>query len=375
MMEKSNQQPKFPPTGKIMVVDDEENILSAINKSLKKVGHKVELCGNGREALDAVAAEPPDVILLDLVMERISGLEVCRQIKNNSATAFIPVLMISGYSHREERLQAIDAGADDFLAKPLDLEEVNLRVRTTLQKKKLHDQLQEAFQQVKELEKTKENLINMLVHDLRSPLTGLMGYIELLKRSPELEEKDRRENLETAFSLAEIIMQMLQSLLDIGRLERNQMPLEPEKQDVTSIIKETLEMLKPESRRHKIIFTPDNQPATALCDKAVTRRICANLLMNALQISPENSTVEIGIEEKEKSYLISVKDQGPGLADEDIPRVFEIFNFGKNPKQSSKFSTGIGLTFCKLAAEAQGGEIGVESRQQEGSTFWFTLPK
>ena len=136
---------------------------------------------SGKQALEQVSELPPDVILLGVVMPEMNGYEVCRRIKENPATAPIPVLIVTALSDRDEKLQGIDAGASDFLTKPIDTRDVILRVRNAIDTKHLFDQLQDSYEGLKELETLRDDLTHMIIHDMRSPLTGISGYLQLVK--------------------------------------------------------------------------------------------------------------------------------------------------------------------------------------------------
>ncbi len=361
----------------IMVVDDDENSRSVIGMTLKQENYRVSECSSGQEALDSFDKCKPDVVLLDVVMEGINGHEVCRRLKSDPSKAMTPILIISGFDSREERLQAIESGANDFISKPIDPKNVLLRVRNNLQIKRLHDQARDDYRRLQELERMRDNLIHMVVHDVRSPLTGLMGYLELLQGTAEEElSPDNLEILDTARNLAQIVMQMIQSILDVNLLEHNTMPLHQESANLVSIIQDALRILQPKLKKHCVDFTPEAEKIKAWCDPEATRRILTNLISNAVHYSPADTPIRITVEARKNDVLVEVKDQGSGLTAKEQEKLFQKFGFidkGENGKKQR--SSGLGLLFCKLAVEAQGGEIGVSSKPGEGSTFRFTLPR
>ena len=149
-------------TGIILVVDDDARSRDALAILLKRHGHKVLKAADGEEALSLMVQSPPDAVLLDIAMPGVDGVEVCRRIKENPLTTHIPVLMVTGQTDRKERLRAIEAGANDFIVKPPDTEEVSLRVRNAVYGKHLYDQLQENYRRLKQMQELRDNLTNML---------------------------------------------------------------------------------------------------------------------------------------------------------------------------------------------------------------------
>ncbi len=364
--------------GRIMVVDDDRNARQLLRRVLEQDGHQAVECASGQDALTEIDRQAPDLVLLDVVMEGIDGHELCRRLKANPATASIPVLLISGFTRRQDRLRGIESGANDFIGKPMDLREVGLRVRNNLIAKRLYDQVSEAYTKLKELEELRDSLTHMIIHDIRSPLTGLMGYLELLDGSLKEEASDSgsRELLDTARRLAEIIAHMVHSVLDVTLLENKTMPLSLGRRDLVSIVQDALVMLGPKLHSHRVEFQPPKNGVKAWCDQDVTKRIFANLLINAASFTPTTLPIEISLVSRKDEIECRVIDHGPGIPDDHHDLIFRKFGFlesEKRRKQQNR-SAGLGLAFCKMAVEAQGGRIGVDSEEGRGSEFWFTLP-
>ncbi len=357
----------------ILVVDDEELNLKLMEAFLSPQGYQIISARNGKEALRIVKTSPPDLVLLDILMPEMDGLEVCKRIKSNPRTAVIPVIMVTALGEHRDVLKGIEAGADDFLTKPVDKEELMLRVRNALRTKNLYDQLQENFLKLKELEKMRDTLIHMIVHDMKSPLVSISGYLQLLQFKEKKGEKEEYY-LKLSQALVSQILEMVSSLLDISRLEEKKLPLHPEIYPVEKLFQEVEEIIKPLLRENPLCkeFSPSN--LYVFCDPKLTRRVLMNLITNALKFSPPGKEIIVRAEKCVNMVKISITDRGPGIPPEYQKKIFDRFFQIEKKDGEFQYSTGLGLTFCKLAIESQGGEIGVESRVGEGSTFWFTLP-
>lgn len=361
--------------GRILVADDEPRNRELLHDLLEAEGHVVIEAENGIAVIDKVNAEACDVILLDVMMPQMDGLETCRQLKQNPATAHIPVLIVSALSDKAQRLEGIEAGANDYLAKPIDPRDVLLRVRNACYAKQLYDQVQETLAALRELETVRDNLTNMIVHDMRSPLMGITGYLEILEMSAgEKLAPDDLTILRDARSSGLVLVGMVNSLLDISRLEQGKMPLDVTESDMDVLIQAALDSLGSLTKQVSLHYQKQSPPVLVNGDAGLITRIIANLVANAIKFTPEGKTVTVSVKRNDDGVTLYVADTGYGIPPEYHETIFEKFGQVELRQQRKMYSTGLGLTFCKLAVEAQGGEIGVESEVDKGSTFWFSLP-
>src|SRR3990172_7568843 len=162
----------------VLIVDDEPLNLNVLEAYLHGEGCRITKATNGADALRSAAETPPDLVLLDVMMPGMDGLEVCRRLKEDDKTRFVPVVIITSLDQRDDKINALQAGADDFITKPVDRSELLARARSLLKIKSLHDRLEKKYQEVLELQALKDSLMHMLVHDFRNPLTGLVGYLD-----------------------------------------------------------------------------------------------------------------------------------------------------------------------------------------------------
>jgi len=309
-------------------------------------------------------------------MPEMDGYEVCRRLKQDPETAPIPIIMVTALAGRSDRLEGIEAGANDFLTKPVGGQDVILRVRNAIHTKRLYDQVNENLDRLRELEELRDNLTHMIVHDMRSPLMGICGSLELFQMTvAERLDDDDREDLERALDSARLLTEMVNSLLDVSRLEAGKMPLHRDVCSLEPIIDKGIDSLGGLAKRGNIRFMRPDGKVEAYCDSDVTRRIVANLLGNAIKFTPPDGEIHLQISAVGDRARIDVHDAGPGIPEEYRTKIFQKFGQVESRKEGQKFSSGLGLAFCKLAVEAHGGDIEVASEIGKGSTFTVFLPR
>lgn len=374
-----NFQPRKPD---ILIVDDTPANLQLLTGMLKERGYRVRPVPNGKLAIQAVQKEKPDLILLDINMPEMNGYEVCEHFKADAALKEIPVLFISALDETTDKVKAFAAGGVDYVTKPFQFEEVEARVKTHLNVRQLqierdeqNHQLRENYDQLKKLEELRDNLTHMVIHDMRSPLMGITGYLELLEGAAVKHlTGDELTIIGEARKSGQVLVGMVNSLLDISRLEQGKMPLQVTDVDVDVLIQQALTSLGSLTRQVSLQYQKASLPVMVNGDADLVTRVIANLVGNAIKFTPESGTVAISAEPNDGGVKVCIADTGRGIPREYHAKIFEKFGQVETRQQRKMYSTGLGLTFCKLAVEAHGGNIGVDSDVGQGSTFWFTLP-
>jgi len=359
-MSRPTLQPANSSGGRILVVDDEPRNVLLLQDLLESRGYTVWTAADGRQGLAVARERSPDVMLLDVMMPGLSGFDMCRQLKADPSTAMIPVLLVTSLNAREDRLAALGAGANDFITKPIDTGDLLLRVRNAVTTKRLHDEVTSQFRKLQELEASRDTLTHMVVHDLRSPLTGLQGYLDLLRVAVAAGSNDEvLEFARDAHAIAGQLREMISQVLDVSRLESGDMPLSPGDTDLVELLSAAVASLGPPPDGIGIVGT----------------RVVANLVGNAFKFAPRRGEVRIGLEGWDGVVRVTVTDNGPGVDPEYRKVIFEKFGQAPLGRAGKARSTGLGLTFCKLAVEAHGGKIGVEASNGGGARFWIELPR
>lgn len=375
---------KSRPT--VMIVDDEARNCKLLKGMLAGQNYRIHTFQNGRNALRSIETVAPDIILLDIMMPGIDGFEVCRRLKQDEKTQAIPVVMVTALTDKNCQSVAAEAGADDFLNKPVRPDELCIRVKSLLRIKSYHDRLaakydeiREKNRQLKELERTKEGLIHMIIHDLNNPLTAISSTLQILSMfESSLSEKGQSE-VNTCLKNCTHLEHLIHGLLDIHRLEDGNIPLADEATDLTRMIKSVMGQLQSLFKQNEVelkLSTPSVLPLFRM-DPHLIRRVVVNLVSNALHHTPPGGEVCVAVVHKpdQKKVTICVRDTGQGIAASKQKVIFDKFKqVGNQKKQLRLDGHGLGLAFCKLAVEAHNGNIWVESEGKgKGSTFCFTL--
>ena len=366
----------------IMVVDDTPANLKLMDGMLRNWGYQIRAFPNGRLALAAALNETPDLILLDINMPVMNGYETCRQLKTIPALQPVPVIFISALNETLDKVKAFECGGVDYVIKPFQLDEVRARIDTHLKIRNLQKtlecqnrKLQDTVDQLKALESLRDNLVHMIIHDMRSPLMAVSGNLELLAMDPGALSADSQESLKDASGAARKLIEMVSSLLDVSKLENGEMPIQRIPCDLHRVTGDVTQMLSSLLRDNPIVLESQTSDTTVAGDPALLQRVLGNLLGNAAKFSPAGKPITLGFQNDPPFLKVTVRDEGPGIPPDYHTRIFEKFGQVDSQQNMKQYSTGLGLTFCKLAVEAHGGKIGVESAVGKGSTFWFTLPR
>jgi two-component system sensor histidine kinase/response regulator len=373
--EESQEAHQMPSEGRVLVVDDMAVNVRLLTGILKLAGYDVLTAGSGREALDHLQTSPVDVVLLDVMMPEMDGFEVCRRIK--AQNLFLPVVMVTALQETGDRVTALEAGADDFLTKPVDEIEVLARVKSLVRLKRQREELDRAYRELRRVETMRDDLTYMIVHDLRTPLTSLLSGLQSLELLGEL-TPDQLEVVWMSVSGGQTLLSIINDLLDIGKMESGTMELH--RQDVVpaTLIDEAAAQvagLLPNKRLTLTKDVPETLPLLRI-DRDKLSRTLVNLLGNAIKFTPPDGRITLAArhDPAQSAVVFSVSDTGEGIPKEAFGRIFEKFGQAETRKAGRKMSTGLGLTFCKMTVEAHGGRIWVESEPEKGSTFSFSLP-
>lgn len=374
------ERTKIDDAGGILVVDDVADNVRVLAGLLEERGYRVRPVTSGRAALRAVESEPPALILLDINMPELDGYDVCATLAAHAEHRRIPVIFVSAMSEPFDKVRAFRLGAVDYVTKPFQFDEVCARVDAHLSLRRLRNDLEErnlnledTNKKLRETEAMRDSLTNMLVHDLRSPLAGVIASLELLSEelAPQL-SRTHSEDIGLALQASRKLVDMVSSILDVSRLESRKFPLDKRPHDLSTIVEDALSTLGRLSKRLSIRFDRPTTPELVSCDRNVIVRVISNLTANAITHTPSDGDITLSVRRDGRRTVVRIKDTGPGIAPEHQQRIFDKFSQLEGGRRRP-YSSGLGLTFCKLAIEAHGGSIGVESMPGAGAVFWFAL--
>ncbi len=360
----------------ILVVDDEPENRLLLRDILEEDGYPVREACDGLAAIQSIRETVPTLVLLDVMMPGLDGLEVCRSLKADTETAHIPVILVTAQRHRDERIAGIEAGARDFLTKPIDIMDLRLRVRNAVRTQTLYDNLEREYTRVTELEKMRDQLVHMIVHDLRSPLHVMGMNIEVVEMEAigMLDGEDIQALRDVRMTVRSM-SKMVDTMLDLSRLESKAMPINKHNTDLGALVSEAAPGVGDDTNPVYLdIPSTEEFDPMATCDSELIKRVVVNLVNNAIDFSPKDEPVIVSILQVRHGHRVTITDRGPGIPQNAQDTIFDKFGQASQHGRRTKASSGIGLAFCKLAVESHGGEIGVQSNVGEGSTFWFELP-
>jgi two-component system sensor histidine kinase/response regulator len=373
-----------PSPARVLVVDDQPQNVELLHAYLSAEGHEVLPAASGAEALERLSREMPDLLLLDAMMPGMSGLEVARRVKADPQTGRIPILMVTALQGEEERARAIDAGADDFVSKPVSQNELLTRVRSLVRIGRLHaelarqrDELEAKAAELEAAERARDDLTSMLVHDLRSPLNTLLMGLQYIRMSGLVRGRERAEGvLARSETAGAHMMRLINNILDVSRLQAGRIELALAPLSLSELLTEVVGAVTGQAEHRGVrvsLSLPPDLPEV-VADRVLLERVFVNLLDNALKFGPPASEVQLGVRADGTTLRAEVRDWGPGVPPEARMRIFEKFGQARMVDPDVPRSPGLGLAFCKLAIEAHAGRIGLEDPEGGGSLFFVELP-
>ncbi len=359
--------------GNVLIVDDTIENLNLLASMLGEEGYEVRPVPDGQMAIDAALAEPPDLILLDINMAPLDGYAVCERLRREPATADVPVIFVSALDDALDKVKAFSLGAVDYVTKPFQMPEVLARVDAHLRFRRARLDLAKSYEQLRALEAMRDELVHMVVHDLRSPLGALVVSLDFLREGLAGKVSDEAmEDIRGADAAARSMVGIANDMLDVSRLETAKLPVHRASEDLLHVVRDAIENVRRMQPDREIVIERD-APLVGNFDAALIRRVIENLISNGLKHTARAQPLRVVLRDGEELRVV-VRDRGRGVPLELREKIFEKFGAAGARTDSGYHSVGLGLAFCKLAVEAHGGRIGVDCPSEGGSDFWFTLP-
>ena len=369
----------------VLVADDVPANVELLFDQLHTLGYRTIGASDGPSAVAACFEHQPDLCILDVSMPagdlgvdtRSTGFEVCRRIKRDPRTSRIPVIFVTAMNDTTDRVRGIEAGGDDFLTKPHNRLVLGARVRSLLRLKAATDALENSYRKLRELEKVRDDLMKMIVHDLKSPLTSVLATLELLADGDFglLTELQRRA-VGDAEGKAEELLRLIEDILEVARIEEAAVRLNMEQIAPGALLTEMMHEWQhrfQQERTRAMLHVDDDTPVFN-ADRALIKRVFSNLIQNAVTHSASAIDLSVSARRSGDSVLFTFTDNGPGIPSEYHEVIFRKFGQVATGITPRVRSSGLGLTFCKLVVDLHGGMIWVKSKEGEGSTFYVQLP-
>jgi two-component system sensor histidine kinase/response regulator len=367
-----DREPESAAGKRILVIDDEKVMLSSCRKILEKTGYRVETYDNGQEGIARFRQSPPPLLIVDLKMPDINGLQVIERVREIDPQAVIVV--ITGYATVSAAVEAMKAGAYDFLPKPFTPDELRLIVNRGYERWHLATESERLRREKEEIQR---NFITLVSHQLKSPLAAVRQCLDALEfvAREELTE-DAAEFVSRAQARTDELLATIKDWLTLSKLKRGTKCNECDSVELADVIEQVVHSYRQQAETAEVavrIHANEDLPKVR-GDAACVGVLVANLLSNAIKYNRPGGTAEIRASRGEESVEMKVIDTGIGISRQSLPRLFTEFYRIKNEKTENISGTGLGLTICKAIVEELGGSIKASVNATEGSTFTVRLP-
>jgi len=346
---------------KILIVDDAIDTVELLKKRFQAEGYDTEEAYNGEEALNKVPEYNPDLIVLDVMMPKIDGYEVCQRLKSDEKTKYIPIIMLTAKGEIEHKVKGLEIGADDYLPKPFDYKELSARIKSLLKIKEVHEKKVEE-------EKTGalEQMMDQVAHEIRNPLTSIGGFArKVYNRLPDGDPN--KKYMEIILEDVALLENMIKQLIDLKSLSISmKQPI-----DVNEVINDSLKIFEQDlsNKNIQVVTNLSGNLPLITADKKLLKRAFCNIIKNAIEaMEKEPKILTIKTSLNDNNIEISISDTGKGIPEEKVKTIFD-------PLVTSKvYGPGLGLTFALKIIQDHKGSIRVKSEMGVGTTFTIILP-
>jgi two-component system sensor histidine kinase/response regulator len=355
---------------KILIVDDEEGNIFFLKRVFTGEGYKTFTATNGNEALQILNQTLPDVILLDIMMPEMTGLEVLEKIKENEATRDIPVIMVSARTDARDIKLALDMGAIEYIRKPVDEIELLARLRTALRVRNYELEIKENL-------RAKEEFISIVAHDLRTPFSSISGFAQLLiedEKISHLYSEEHIEFLNFILTSSSFLVEYFNKLLHWSKVGSKDMKLEKKISLVKPIIDSTFIIYKSKIISKNIDFSikvPDNFSINI--DEVYFRQVISNLLGNAAKFTPNKGAITIQFTSESDCCILSIADTGPGMDEDTIEKIYSDLPVKSTQGTDGEKGTGLGLKICNKIITNHGFQMNISSVTGKGTTIGIAI--
>lgn len=370
---------KLPYVLIAMTTDERGNGMKAV---MDELNLRSEVLSSIEQLLYHTRGNVPDALVLEHgLAQKAQHLDPVSLLRRRKGLEDVPFVYL-GPENAELQAQVVGAGVDSYLTLPTRPAVLKAYIARLLERRRAEGAMRRALEQArnfeqafKESERMKDDLIHMLVHDLKSPISSVMGLLDhSLQMLSTSDATEVEELLSLARSESQHLLNLAANILDVRRMKEGHMPYEPAViESLTALAKESLADVSGGPRDRNFGFLVRPEADRVVGDPKLLRRVLANLLANAIKHTRRGGYIDFRAWKQEDGFVLSVRDDGEGIPEADQKRIFNAFEQSRHTIHD-RYDTGMGLTFCKLAVEKHGGKIWVESKVGRGSTFYFTLP-
>ncbi len=360
----------------ILVIVNNIDLIKQIGNFLRKEGYRIAIATETNGVVDLCHNIKPDLILLDTDTAGTNGFEICKELKTKLATSDIPIISITSKINSNEILYAFNAGCNDYIIKPFDPTELLVRINTHIKLNRYKLEIVEKNKQLERLNIEKNELLGIAAHDLKNPIYSIAMLAKVIKNEKSLTKEEIEEFASDIITTSERMLVLISNLLDLNKIDLGQVILKPEEINLKELLFSIIEIYKDRARLKniKINFHSDNDFPITISDRNALFQVFDNLVSNAIKYSFINREIFININTSEYKYIISIQDQGPGIREEEMPKLFQKFSRLSSKPTGDEDSTGLGLSIVKRYVDMLNGHVYCKSIYGKGSIFYVELP-
>jgi signal transduction histidine kinase len=350
----------------LLIVDDNPDNLDMLSRRLVRLGYKVELADGGQKALEMIGTQKYDLVLLDIMMPEIDGMQVLTTIRKTQSIADLPVIMATAKNQSNDVVEALKLGANDYVTKPIDFPVLVARMQTHLT--------------LRNLSRLKDEFLRIASHDLKNPLWSVQTAAQMVEELVPVGEVMTEQAARMLMMVAKQTQEMqriVEDFLDFQAAEDGQLTLVLEKTNLNEIARRVVEINQDYAQRKgaELSLELETDLPYIKADGARLSQVANNFVGNAIKFSPKGSGMAVIRTRSENDLVVlEVSDAGPGLKEDDLAKAFGKYARLSNRPTGGEKSSGLGLAICKQMIEMHGGQVGVRNNPGGGATFWFSLP-
>ncbi|NNL08793.1 MAG: hybrid sensor histidine kinase/response regulator [Croceitalea sp.] len=371
MTQTTEQQPY------ILAVDDEQLNIELLKFILERNDYEFQGTSDDEYFFEILEERLPDLILLDVIMPRIEGFELCEKIKSIPKYKNIPVIFLTGKVNVKDKVKGFEVGGVDYVTKPFNEQELIARIQTHVELIRAKNQIEKQAENLRQSNILKDRMFSIIGHDLRSPLSAAKLKMDFIMRGI-IDPKADNFLDGTVYELLKTMdeaLNLLQNLLGWAKSESDQIQIIPEKLDINDLVEQTFRLLKLGSEHKKIVLVNNLPEGTFVyADMNTTKTVLRNIVSNAIKFTPVDGQIQVNLKKDKQKAIIEIEDNGEGIPKEDIKKILNPNEHFSKLGTEKEPGTGLGLVLCQNFVNKNGGQLRIKSEVGKGSVFYFDLP-
>ncbi len=370
----------------ILIVDDTEANIRLLSHVLRDAGFSPLVAFNGTDAIELIKSRRPDLVLLDIMMPDMTGYEVCKIINEDDELKSTPIIFLSALSETSDKVEGFEVGGVDYITKPYQKDEVLARIKTHLSLNKLQKERDERIEilrsreiELRDLNSKKDQLVRIVSHDIKNPLTGIVGLANLMKENPNLPQDEINNMLNVMEKSGKKLMDMVEKVLDEDGESKHDDSIKLSEEFLKDLAEKVISVNKPKAilKNISLELVEDIKKRKVLLDHTKIEIALNNLVSNALKFTLKDGLVQLIVKSDDKGINFMVKDNGIGISENIVPLLFDSDRAKKSLSKlgtEGEIGTGLGLDVVKKYVNMHNGKVWVESEEKVGTTFFIQLP-